>query len=75
VDKSLKLSRQEFDGLCRRVDALESLLTPAQRAELDLLQKAEHVVNVARQENMLLPEARTNRMPKRFREHWEGRED
>lgn len=53
----MKLSRQEFTQLTRRVDALESVLTSDQRREMDLLRKAEHVVAVARRENMLLPEA------------------
>lgn len=52
----MKLSRQEFDRLTRRVDALESVLTSDQRREMDLLKKAAFVVDVARAENMLLPE-------------------
>lgn len=50
----MKLSRQEFEQLRRRVNALESVLTPEQRGEADLLRKAEHVVDVARAEDMLM---------------------
>lgn len=49
----MKLSRQEFEHLRRRVAAIESVMSPAQRAEADLLQKAAHVVDVARSEGML----------------------
>jgi hypothetical protein len=56
----VRLSRTEFTALERRVRSLErragdleSVMTHDQRRELDLLRKAEFVVNVARSEGQL----------------------
>jgi hypothetical protein len=53
----MKLTRQEFEQLRRRVSALEAVLTPELRREADLIRKAEFVVDVAKAEGMLLPPA------------------
>lgn len=52
VVSSLEVAVAELQ---ERVSRLESLLTPEQVAQLDLIRKAEHVINIARKEGQLPP--------------------
>lgn len=53
--RRLKAVEDAVADLQTRVSTLESLLTPEQVAQLDLIRKAERVINVARAEGQLPP--------------------